>query len=134
MNVGNLVGAQSRGRRGAAGGLKRFPSGREKRRFGRRKIFKRAAFEPQDGVRLPCIMVDISQGGARIQFPEGTEVPGIFVLIIEEDDLCVACHVLHREGNRCGVKFAGSPRRLSWLKRGLDGGLKRALSQHAGED
>jgi PilZ domain len=131
VNVENLVGVGPRERGTGTSGPKKFPSGREKRRFGRRKVFKRAAFEADDGVALPCIVVDVSQGGARIQFRDGVEVPGIFLLIIEEDDLCIACQVAHRKTNSCGVKFVGSPRRLSWLKRSNDDRLKQALSPHA---
>jgi hypothetical protein len=119
---GNLVGAASDDAENPKKAAKKFPSGRENRRFGRRKLFKPAVFESDGGSRLPCVVVDISKGGARIQFRDGIAMPRVFVLFLEEEDLCIARQVVHRTANSCGVEFVGSPRRLSWLRRGANDG------------
>lgn len=133
MYFGSLVATASDDAENAKRAAKKFPSSREKRRFGRRKLFKPAVFEGDGGNRLPCVIVDISEGGARIQFRDGVIMPRVFVLLLEEEDLCISCQMVHRAANSCGI-FVGSPRRLSWLSRGADDEPKPGASERDFEE
>jgi hypothetical protein len=92
--------------------------GRERRRFGRRSTFKMAVIvdgrDRQSPIRIQCIVVDISDGGARLQLDGFQAVPQYLELIIEADDFSVQCEIAWSLENQMGVKFIRSPRRLSW--------------------
>lgn len=57
---------------------------------------------------IPCIMLDISEGGARLHAHEPGEIPDRFQLNIESEGLTFNCEVVWRQGNELGVKFVGS--------------------------
>ena len=88
----------------------------EKRRFGRRDTFKRSTILLADESHLPCVVVNISQGGALIQIDEPARLDDRFHLLIPEDDLLVACRIAHRTNGKVGVAYIRSPQRASRLK------------------
>ena len=88
----------------------------ERRQFGRRTVFKPAIIMQERQDRIDCTVIDISQGGARIQYHKVGELPDEFTLIIEEDDMVVECRVAHRQASSIGVQFMRLPRKLSWLQ------------------
>ncbi|CFX12154.1 Type IV pilus assembly PilZ (modular protein) [Candidatus Filomicrobium marinum] len=88
----------------------------ERRRFGRRSTLKRATIVTEDGVQTACFVVDISDNGARLKLGNPSSVPDRFGLMIEADDFSVRCAVVRREDAHLGIKFVGSPRRLSWFR------------------
>lgn len=88
--------------------------GEERRRFGRRTTFKRAEMIDLEGVTRLGIVVDMSEGGARIRTPEAMDMPATFDLKIPEDDFVVLCETVHRHTEFAGVRFIQSPRRISW--------------------
>ena len=90
--------------------------GHERRRFGRRQVFKAAVIVLPDATRLPAIVVDISEGGARVQTEHVALVGPGFLLEIPEDDLAYDCRLAHRQAGSVGVEFTRVPRRLSWLR------------------
>lgn len=96
--------------------------GRERRRFGRRSTFKAAVIvdrrDRQSPIHIKCFVVDISDGGARLQLDELQAVPQCLELIIEADDFSVQCEIAWRSENQVGVQFIRSPRRLSWTSAG----------------
>lgn len=59
---------------------------------------------------MPCVVRDISDGGARLQVAQGTAVPDTFELIIELDGLEVQCLVVWRKAQEVGVGFLEEPR------------------------
>ena len=58
---------------------------------------------------LPCMVRDISDGGARLRVGDASAVPDTFELIIELDGLEVACEVTRRQHGEIGVKFTCEP-------------------------
>lgn len=91
---------------------------RERRRFGRRPVFKAAVVELPDGARLAAKVIDLSDGGARIKLADPDSLDGEFQLEVPEEDLIVKCRIIHRHESWIGVEFIKSPRRLSWLRKG----------------
>lgn len=70
-----------------------------------------------DGSSADCVVVEVSDGGARLQF-RGKEPPEQFTLLIPEDDSAVRCSVIHRDKDHVGVRFLAMPQRLSRLLNG----------------
>lgn len=96
---------------------RRSPAFHERRQFGRRATFKRGVLVAADGFEMRCIVVDLSDGGARLTAQDAERAPATFDLVVAEDDFTVACAVMHRTDNSLGVRFERAPRRLSWAKR-----------------
>ena len=88
----------------------------ERRRFGRRSVFKMACLMQGLDEISSCIVVDISVGGARIQIDRPEELPGEFGLAIPEDDVLYDCRIVHRQPTSVGVVFTRSARKLSYAK------------------
>ena len=60
---------------------------------------------------IPCVVRDISEGGARLQVAQGSAIPDTFELIIELDGLEVPCQIAWRKAYEVGVSFLGEPKR-----------------------
>lgn len=60
---------------------------------------------------IPCVLRDMSDGGARLQVAQGSAVPDTFELLIELDGLEVPCQVAWRKPNEIGVIFLEAPTR-----------------------
>lgn len=86
----------------------------EKRKFGRRAVFKPAVIVTDDGRKIAGSVIDISEGGARFQTADPTLIPRVFMLEIAVDDFCVRSEVVHRLAEAVGIKFIASPRKISW--------------------
>jgi hypothetical protein len=84
----------------------------ERRQFGRRTVCKRAKLFSQDRTWRRCIVVDISEGGARIQMLEG-EPSRFHTLVIPEDDSAYACEIVNRRADQIGVRFVAIPQRIA---------------------
>jgi len=89
----------------------------DKRKFGRRPVFKAAVIALEDGQRLPGAILDLSEGGAKIKLPTPESLTGEFYLEIPGDDLIVKCRLIRIEGLIAGLQYVRAPRRLSWLRR-----------------
>ena len=83
----------------------------ERRKFGRRTVFKRATCVSLDGTKLGCIVVDLSPGGARLQLKEG-EPSQQFTLVMLDDEIAIRCTIAHRSIGHIGVKYIGLSRSL----------------------
>ena len=59
---------------------------------------------------IPCVVRDISDGGARLQVAQGSAVPDTFELIIELDGLEVPCQIAWRKPYEVGVSFLAEPK------------------------
>lgn len=66
---------------------------------------------------MAATVLDISEAGARIKTAKPEAVEKEFYLEILAGDFVVKCRRLHVQQTSVGVKFIGSPRRLSWLNR-----------------
>lgn len=93
----------------------RAPAG-DRRAFGRRSCLKNARIVLVSGLEIPCFVVNVSDGGALLQLKRGACEHHSFNLIIEEDDILVACEVAHRTNDRIGVRYLRMPRRLALIK------------------
>ncbi len=105
----------------------------ERRAFGRRTTFSRAWIVASDGAMLEVGIIDLGEGGARLQFAQGIAPPAAFVLMSKALDLQVACTLVHTTDGTCGVKFTGAPGRLSWQRRrqdANDSATRRSYAEH----
>lgn len=77
------------------------------RRQDARQRIVRAAITHVDGPLspIPCVMLDISAGGARLHAHEPSEIPDAFHLQIESDSAKYKCQVVWRSGNEVGLRF-----------------------------
>jgi hypothetical protein len=89
----------------------------EQRQFGRRTAWKSARFLSADGTSADCTIVEVSDGGARLQL-RGMEPSQEFTLLIPEDDVAVRCAIIHRDKDQVGVRYLAMPQRLSRLLKG----------------
>ena len=99
----------------------------ERRRFGRRQTFKHATAVLEDRRRLPCSVVNMSEGGALLQVREPEALDDVFDLVIPEDNIQVSCRIAHRTAGRIGVAFSRSPRFASRLSETDRAHLRHAL-------
>ena len=78
---------------------------------GRRKYPRRSFAYPvrvvgPDAVQWDGFTVDISDGGAQLEFFEARDIPDDFSLLIGGVEAVQrVCHVVWRSGDRLGVKF-----------------------------
>jgi|LNFM01.1.fsa_nt_gb two-component system response regulator len=61
---------------------------------------------------IPCVVRDMSNGGARLQVAQVTHVPDTFELLVELDGIEVSCRTAWRKATEIGVEFLELPRRL----------------------
>lgn len=54
---------------------------------------------------MPCVVLDLSERGARINAPFSAQLPDSFQLTIESQNLKRACEVVWRRGDEIGVRF-----------------------------
>lgn len=55
---------------------------------------------------MPCMIENLSDGGALLAFEEAAPLAGSFRLIVDETSFNLLCEPRHAQGNRLGVKFA----------------------------
>lgn len=74
----------------------------------RSKVLKgaHAAFN-QEHSAVPCIVRDVSETGAKIEFDLGWIVPNHFTLFVEVDGYKVECEKVWHDGKLYGVRFTG---------------------------
>jgi hypothetical protein len=65
-----------------------------------------AAFN-QEHSAIPCIVRDLSETGAKLEFDQGWIVPSTFILFVEIDGYKVQCEKIWSCGKLCGVRFIG---------------------------
>jgi hypothetical protein len=54
---------------------------------------------------IECTIFDVSSTGACILLPKGAELPSVFDLSIEPDELHHACKLAWKSGHKIGVRF-----------------------------
>jgi hypothetical protein len=89
----------------------------ERRRFGRRATCKPAQIIGAGKETMSCIVVDISESGAKLRLAADEILPSKFELCIEQDDFTVTCRLVHYRDQHAGVEFLALPKKLSWQRR-----------------
>jgi len=85
-----------------------------KLRFSNRRKFERipvkigaSAIMANTEASFECTILDISEGGAKLQIPEVDIIPVEFKLYVPETDQIYSCEVVWREGIYLGLQFVG---------------------------
>ena len=60
---------------------------------------------PNEGLAIDCAVLNVSAGGACILVPEGSRVPGSFMLRVDNEAPMRDCKFAWREGCKIGVSF-----------------------------
>jgi PilZ domain len=80
----------------------------------RARVFKKGKMVFQNGLRsIPCMVRNISEGGAMLEFETAFLLPQEFNLYIDLEDYEVTCERRWEKGLRCGVQFIGEKRHKS---------------------
>jgi len=80
----------------------------------RARVFKKGKMVFQQGLRsIPCIVRNVSESGALLQFEQAYMLPKEFDLHIDLEDYEVTCERRWEEGLRCGVQFISEKRWVS---------------------
>jgi hypothetical protein len=79
--------------------------GREQRQFGRRQTCLHGWISVQGRPRLPCIVRNISLGGALLELDRPSWLPFNFQLTIESTRYVTMCEVRHHSPRHVGVRF-----------------------------
>ncbi len=88
-------------------------SGAQDGRERRTRVLKKGKIVFQGGLRsLPCIVRNLSDGGALLQFEQAFLLPPQFDLHIDLENFEVTCVKRWEEGLRCGVQFIGEKRQV----------------------
>jgi methyl-accepting chemotaxis protein len=85
-----------------------FPHPIERRQFGRRQSQAHATISARGRPSIPCIMRDVSDGGALLEVPNPHWLPCRFRLVIQANGFEAECEIVHRTEHAVGVRFAAS--------------------------
>jgi hypothetical protein len=101
---------------------------RREQRKAKRTHRRQAAWVVLDGgvAKIPCVLWDISEGGARIAAAHGGALPAVFGLFLNKDGKSRRfCQVVWRRGTQLGVRFVEDDvanidldPRPAWMRRG----------------
>ncbi len=97
------------------------PFSYERRQFGRRQVVLHGWIKAPGRPRLPCVIRDLSIGGALIEIEVPPCLPYSFILIIEAEGLARHCEVKHQTSRTLGVKFVADPHAEETTVRVLSG-------------
>jgi PilZ domain-containing protein len=65
----------------------------------------KGAYIEFDDSRIECVIRDESKGGARLQFPNTSGIPNIFILHLKSSLHAWPCRVAWRSKDHIGVEF-----------------------------
>lgn len=97
--------------------IKRYPAGdprskvertNNRRAHSRAATSKPALIRTLQWDRIPCRVVDISAGGARIEVAAGVAIPERFKLLIPDDLFEAECEVRHTDEASAGLVFTSN--------------------------
>ena len=77
----------------------------DKRRFGRRRSLIHALVITSKGRRIPCLVRNISVGGALLELEQAQLASVTMKLIIEADGFEADCEIRHKSEHGVGVYF-----------------------------
>jgi len=89
--------------------MKSFNKSGESRAFGRRQSHIHAFVHVAGLTPRPCIVRDLSEAGARLDFLENVELPTRVRLVVETKAIDTLCDVRHQQGSSVGVMFVSEP-------------------------
>jgi hypothetical protein len=78
---------------------------KEQRQFGRRQSGAHAWVKVRGRPAIPCVLKNISDGGALLEFVAAEMLPYRFRVTIEAEGVDRDCEIRHQTGNRVGVEF-----------------------------
>ncbi len=84
----------------------------DKRQFGRRHTQVRAWVRIAGRPAVQCIVRNLSDGGALLEFDEDVWVPFSFRLVSDDQSIDKVCEVRHQTGSRIGVQFVAAAEAL----------------------
>ena len=107
------------------------PHGVDRRALRRNRVLKSAlaAYNSQF-TTMPCVMRNVSEDGARLEFDELARVPASFVLHVGIDGYQIGCERVWRDGKACGVKFTGEKSPSHFFHPQALGMSQAALDRH----
>jgi hypothetical protein len=79
----------------------------EHRRSHRRRTLKEGKVVLSDRIVIDCLIRDISEAGARLEFGAPMELPANFRLLISSLNLLVPVALAWQHGLSAGVRFTG---------------------------
>lgn len=83
----------------------------------RSRVLKKGKIIFQNGLRsTPCIVRNISDGGALLHFETAFLLPQHFELHIDLEDFEVTCERRWEDGLKCGVQFISEKRRIGKVR------------------
>nr|WP_319386610.1 PilZ domain-containing protein [uncultured Roseibium sp.] len=65
---------------------------------------------------IPCIVRNLSESGAKLEFEQAYLLPQEFVLQIDLEDFEVTCQRRWEDGLRCGVEFISGKRAVGQMR------------------
>lgn len=77
----------------------------EQRKFGRRSVALHAIVEVLGRSHLPCVVRNLSEGGALIELIDRAELPASFGLRLPNSNATIPCDRTHKTGNAYGITF-----------------------------
>jgi hypothetical protein len=82
-----------------------FPRAPERRQFGRRRTNVHATILARGRPAEPCVMRDVSEGGALLEVRHPHLLPSRFRLVAEAVGFEADCEIAHRTDATAGVRF-----------------------------
>lgn len=82
-----------------------FPRASERRQFGRRLTHVHAVILARGRPAEPCVMRDVSEGGALLEVRYPRLLPSRFRLVAEAVGFEADCEIAHRSHDTAGVRF-----------------------------
>lgn len=73
----------------------------------RRRTLKQGKVVLTDSTVLDCLIRDMSEAGARLEFGAPTELPREFRVLITSSNLLIPAHLAWQRGLAAGVHFTG---------------------------
>lgn len=102
-------------------------------RHQRARVLKKATVLFKDGLRsAPCVVRNISETGARLEFEHAYLVPTEFELRIELEGFEVSCERRWEDGLTCGVQFISEKRPIKRARAQVLTSSDSALSRSEG--
>jgi hypothetical protein len=71
----------------------------------RYRVMKAGTIEFVGGKPINCVVRDLSVTGAALEVPNRAGIPEKFLLVMQDDDLRLLCHIVWRKEYRIGVAF-----------------------------
>lgn len=88
------------------------PQNAERRQFGRRQSGAHGWIKVRGRPPLPCVVRNISEGGALLEVGATEGLPFRFRVVIESEGIDCDCEARHNYGSSVGVEFVRNEQRI----------------------